>query len=417
VSFVAREPVAAAASRPHPLDLLIVGAGPYGLATARTAARAGLQVEIVGEPMGFWRASMPRGMLLRSGRQWHLDAVGELTFDTYLESRRIDGERVEPIPVERYLDYADWFRERAGITVRRERVARLDRVDDRFVAAMEGGATIQARQVVAAAGVGPFVHIPAELAAKLPAGRFHHTCHLVDFAPLAGRRVGIIGGRQSAFEWAALIAEAGAVEVHVIFRHETPRFEPSDWSWVDPLLDAVLAEPGWFRRLPSAERESIRQRFWAEGRLKLEPWLAPRLAPEVVRIRPREEVVSCVDSSGALALTLASGASVAVDTVILATGYRVDVSRIPYLSRSLVAAVMSGDGYPQLDDHFQTPVPGLYMPGLASTRDFGPFFGFVRGAPVAAAIMTRQIASAAASSWSHESQAARSREVRDDWRR
>jgi cation diffusion facilitator CzcD-associated flavoprotein CzcO len=375
-----------------PLDLLIVGAGPYGLATARTASRAGLRFEIVGEPMGFWRAHMPRGMLLRSGRQWHLDAFGELSFDAYLDSQRIDAEGVEPIPVELFLSYAEWFRARAGICIRQELVARLERLDDRFIAIMNSGATIEARQVVAAAGLRPFVHIPDELAAKLPAARFHHTCHFVDFTPLAGRRVTIVGGRQSAFEWAALMKEARAAEVHVIFRHVTPRFEPSDWTWVDPMLDAVQTDPGWFRSLPAAERESIRQRFWAEGRLKLEPWLAPRLAPDVVRIRPREEVVSCVESNGCLTLALTSGARVEADTVILATGYRVDVARIAYLAPSLRGRVVSNEGYPELDDHFQTRVPGLYMPGLMSTRDFGPFFGFVRGAPVAAQVMTRSMA-------------------------
>jgi hypothetical protein len=40
-----------------------------------------------------------------------------------------------------------------------------------------------------------------------------------------------------------------------------------------------------------------------------------------------------------------------------------------------------------LDDHFQTSVPGLFMPGFVATRDFGPFFGFVRGCPAAATLI------------------------------
>jgi len=41
-----------------------------------------------------------------------------------------------------------------------------------------------------------------------------------------------------------------------------------------------------------------------------------------------------------------------------------------------------------LDERFQTSVPGLFMPGFVATRDFGPFFGFVRGCPAAATLIT-----------------------------
>jgi hypothetical protein len=52
--------------------LLVIGAGPYGLATAACAKRAGIEELVVGEPMAFWRENMPSGMMLRSGADWHL---------------------------------------------------------------------------------------------------------------------------------------------------------------------------------------------------------------------------------------------------------------------------------------------------------------------------------------------------------
>ena len=39
--------------------LLVIGAGPYGLATAAAARAAGIEPLVVGEPMEFWRRSMP----------------------------------------------------------------------------------------------------------------------------------------------------------------------------------------------------------------------------------------------------------------------------------------------------------------------------------------------------------------------
>ena len=60
-------------------DLLIVGAGPFGLALAAAASDAGVEHVVVGEPMSFWRDHMPAGMLLRSDTSWHLDPANVLT--------------------------------------------------------------------------------------------------------------------------------------------------------------------------------------------------------------------------------------------------------------------------------------------------------------------------------------------------
>jgi FAD-dependent urate hydroxylase len=49
------------------------------------------------------------------------------------------------------------------------------------------------------------------------------------------------------------------------------------------------------------------------------------------------------------------------------------------------------DGFPLLNESFQTSVPGLYVTGFAAIRDFGPFFGFVKGAPAAAEIVVRDV--------------------------
>src|SRR5262249_46281565 len=155
-----------------------------------------------------------------------------------------------------------------------------------FEAELADGGRVRARNVVLAPGFGPFAHRPAELAAELPADRCAHTCEAVDFAPLAGRRRLISGGRQSAFQWAAPIRETGAAAVHVAYRHPTPRFAPSDWSWVGPMVQSTLEVPGWFRRLPPAEQQAIADRFWAEGRLKLEPWLAPRVERDGITFWP-----------------------------------------------------------------------------------------------------------------------------------
>lgn len=376
-------------------QLLIIGAGPYGLAAAAYAKHRGIDFVILGKPMEFWRERMPKGMLLRSGFTWHLDPTEINTLKRFLESRGIDAERLSPLPVNLFVEYADWFAEKAGIKTLPSYVRQLERRDGHFEAFMENGETMTARNVLTAPGLGFFRHLPADLAGKLPKGRFTHTCATVNFEPLAGRRCLIIGGRQSAFEWTALMVEAGVAQVHVAYRHETPQFAPSDWDWVDPLMQQTLEVRGWFRHLPKAEREAIERRFWEEGRLKLEPWLAPRISKENVKLWPRTSLESCkVLADGSLHVRLSGGAHVNVDHIILAIGYQVDVQQVPYFSKTtILPRLKTKSGFPALDEDFQTSVPGLYLTGLAATRDFGPFFGFVRGCPFSAKIIGDHIQS------------------------
>ena len=53
--------------------------------------------------------------------------------------------------------------------------------------------------------------------------------------------------------------------------------------------------------------------------------------------------------------------------------------------------IASTNGFPVLDEAFQTTLDGLYVTGFPATRDFGPFFGFVRGAPAAATLIVRDV--------------------------
>ena len=54
-------------------DLLIIGAGPFGLAMAAYAAHLGIDHAIVRRPMGFWKDNMPEGVYMRSASDWSLD--------------------------------------------------------------------------------------------------------------------------------------------------------------------------------------------------------------------------------------------------------------------------------------------------------------------------------------------------------
>ncbi|MGA2988791.1 MAG: NAD(P)-binding domain-containing protein [Terriglobia bacterium] len=376
-------------------QLLIIGAGPYGLATAAYAKQLGIDYAILGKPMEFWRDQMPKGMLLRSSGTGHLDPMEIYTLQRYLASKDIKREPASPLPLSLFVEYADWLVEQVGIKALHSFVRQLEYRDGHFEAFIENGETLSAENVVTAPGFGMFRHLPADLTSKFPQGRYSHTCAMVNFEPLAGRRCLVMGGRQSAFEWTALMVEAGVAQVHVSFRHETPRFAPSDWDWVDPLMERTLEIRGWFRNLPKAEREAIERRFQEEGLLKVEPGLAPRISKYNVKLWPHSDVDSCkVLADGTLHVRLSGGAHIDVDHVILATGYQVDVQQVPYFSKTtILPRLKTSNGFPALDEYFQSSVPGLYVTGLAATRDFGPFYGMVRGCPSSAKIIGDHIQS------------------------
>jgi FAD-dependent urate hydroxylase len=219
--------------------------------------------------------------------------------------------------------------------------------------------------------------VPESFSAWVPAQRYAHTCDLVDLASLRGKRVLIVGGRQSAFEWAALIREQGATAVALSYRHPTPAFATADWSWVDPIVASMAEDPGWFRRLTVEEREKLGQRLWAEGRLKLEPWLAARVTDPSIRLFPNTAVTFCRERQGEVEVTLTDGTTLAVDQIVLATGYKVEVGRIPFLATgNILPRLESRNGYPMLDERFQSTLPGLFFTSMCAVQDFGPFFAF-----------------------------------------
>jgi thioredoxin reductase len=295
---------------------------------------------------------------------------------------------VEPLSRDFYLGYAEWFQQKAGIEVVPQLVERLDRDSKGFVATLDTGETLSAQNVLLAIGFRFFQNLPPDLAEILPAGRYTHTCELVDFEPLRGKRCLVVGGRQSAFEWTAMLAEHGAASVHVSHRHDTPAFEDSDWSWVSAMMGELGKDPAWYRNLSGAEKSDVFAKF-AQAKIKLEPWIWPRIDKNNIELHPNTQIISCKQlTTGELEIQLDNGQLLGIDHIILATGYKVDMTRVPFLAGGDILDVLTlHDGYPVLDHGFQSSVPGLYITSLPATRDFGPFFGFTVAVKTAARIV------------------------------
>jgi len=105
------------------------------------------------------------------------------------------------------------------------------------------------------------------------------------------------------------------------------------------------------------------------------------------------EVIECVESNDQLNVTLSNGQTITCDQIVLATGYKVDITRLPILAAgNILDQLTTRNGFPVLDDHFQTSIKGLFITSMPATQDFGPFFAFTISVRVSAKLICEAIA-------------------------
>ena len=88
-------------------ELLIIGAGPFGISMSAFCLQNNIPHKIVGKPMDFWKNNMPEGMKLRSSYDWHLDSAAVDTFERFMQVKGLNPDDFRPVPIDLYLEYAD----------------------------------------------------------------------------------------------------------------------------------------------------------------------------------------------------------------------------------------------------------------------------------------------------------------------
>jgi hypothetical protein len=380
---------------------VVVGAGPYGLSAAAYLRSAGIEARVFGEPMAFWENQMPDGMCLRSnwGASHIADPKQELTLDAYCREK---GNHIsKPIPLARFVDYGRWYQSQAVPDLERRNVVSIDLAPSGFKVVMADGEEFTSRRVVVAGGISPFASKPAEFAG-IPSALASHTSEHKDLGKFKGQRVVVIGGGQSALESAALFKEYG-IPVEVIARtkhlnwvglharlHHLGVISKIMYSNRDvgPAgISRLVAMPHLFRRFPRFFQDRTAYRSIRPAGAG---WLQPRIAE--VPIKLGRSVKSAAVAGSQLRLRLDDGTERLVDHALLATGFRVDVARYPFLSPSLSKQLRTVNGFPVLKRGLESSIPGLHFVGKPAAWSFGPLLGFVSGAEFASNELVRSIA-------------------------
>jgi thioredoxin reductase len=408
VKHPARKIVRVPSEREQPvpeIEVVIIGAGPFGVSISAHLTALGVEHLIVGRPMEAWRSNMPAGMTMKSEPYASTIASpgGKYDVAAYCASHGLDYvDRVGPLSRQRFLDYADWYTEQLVPGLRDQRVTEVTRVDGAFRVSFADAAPVVARQVVVATGVIPYQYLPAELAG-LPGELVTHTAQHRDLGEFEGRRVVVVGAGQSSLETAALLHEAGA-SVQVVARVPQLKWldaNPAELGLLEHLTRPVvpLCE-GWkcvFWNTPHAFRMLPESYRITKAKAVLGPsgawWLRDRVDGVVEVLAGRSIREAAAQGSGVrLVLDGPGQPTVDADHVIAGTGFRVDLARLPFLPEQLRLVVKTLNGHPVVSRAGQSSVPGLYFAGAPTVLSIGPSARFIAGTHTLCAVLARSLA-------------------------
>jgi hypothetical protein len=387
-------------------EVLIIGAGPFGLSLSAHLSGLGIDHVIVGRVLDTWNAHSPIGMNMKSEPYGSAIASPDGNHDVaaYARLHGLDdySDRKGPLTLERFLEYGEWFTKELVPDVRDSVVTEVTSVDGGFLVAFADSASIRARQVVVATGVLPHMHIPAELAGLDSALVTHSTEHR-DLSKFSGRRVAVVGGGQSALETAALLHEGGA-DVQVIARSNAIHWTgptPEHLSRLGHIRRPVnnLCE-GWACVLwnsPPAFRLQTESKRIRQAKTALGPggswWLKDRVVG-VVDVLTGHRVREAAPEKDGLRLTLEGPerSSVSVDHVIAGTGFRIDLARLPFMPEALRSTIKTLNNQPLVSRVGESSVPGLYFAGAATVLSIGPSSRFIAGTHTISAVQAKSVA-------------------------
>ena len=307
-------------------DVLIIGAGPSGLATAIAAKQQGLDYVLVEKGMlvnGIF--NFPTHMVFFTTPE--LLEIGGLPLVTpYDKPTRLEALRYYRRVVDTYGLQISFY----------ERVVEIEREDGVFVVTTEDAKGTkrarQARAVVLAIGYYDhpnYLGIPGE---DLP----HVSHYYTDAHPYYRQRVVIVGGKNSAAETALELFRAGA-QVTLVHRRAT--LGDSIKYWVRPDID---------------------------NRIKAGS-IAARFETLVVEIKPGSVIVEKAGAQGK------GREEIPAEAVFLLTGYKPDVE----LMRRAGVTYDADTLVPSFDpETFETNVPNLFIAGgaIAGRKNQGSIF-------------------------------------------
>lgn len=390
------------------VDVVILGAGPYGLSIAAHLGKRKVSYRIFGRPMQSWQTMMPKGMLLKSDgfASCLYDPDDAFTLADYCaEIRHPYADVGIPVPLDTFAAYGLEFQKRLVPNLETVDLVSVKSAPQGFELKTETGEKVLARRVIVAAGITHFGWLPPVLA-NLPREFATHSSAYGDLSPFKGRKVAVLGAGASAVDIAAILHEVGA-ETELIARanaiaFHAPSKEPRPWlqrtmnprsglglGWRSRLCtDAPLV----FHAMPKNFRLRVVQRHLGPApgwfvKDKVMGHVPMHLGVELNQAEVKTDRVHLKFGANG------SSKELVVDHVISSTGYRVSLQRLRFLDETLRSRIRAVEDTPVLNPNFESSVPGLFFVGVASANSFGPLTRFAYGAKFTARRLSRHLSS------------------------
>ena len=342
-------------------DVLVIGAGSAGLATAAELRRRGVSAEIIERSdvvASAWRLRYER-LRLNTGR-WHATLSGE---------RLPSGTPMFPTRDE-FIRYLESYVKRHELSVRFGiQVNRIDRYRDNLRVATSAG-DLTARHVIVATGCEHTPQMPEWPGLQQYQGRLLHSAEYRNPTQFRNADVLVVGAGSSAMDIANDLAQGGAARVRVSVRTQPHLLMRASGPIPSHLLELVLmrfplrlADPlaRLLRRFTVGDLTAWGLTEPQEGLLT---WMARNGRPSskvdrelVEAIKARKiEIVADVSSVTAGGVLLNDGTALRPDAIIAATGFSTGLE--PMVGH---LGVLDGRGMPRA---FGGPA---VMPGLRFT--------------------------------------------------
>lgn len=364
-------------------QVLILGAGPYGIGIAQALFERGIDFVLVGVPFELWKHHTLNTMLLRSdvNSSEIYSGTGRYRVERFLAES--GNEVPHRMTVQVFREYLDWVLEELPFEVLQTRVAELEWEGEDFRAVLDSGEILHARYAVVATGLGGHQNWPAALAG-LDRGRLLHSWETEGIEALQGERALLIGGGQSAAETVEALRLRKNRVTWVLRRR--PSFFSEPLRLPTPLFKLVLRSSALLYSLP---RPIIRPLSRLIFRTTITPNLRPVYTDKAVQkvFADAEDLGLECNGEG----VTSRHTKETYDRVISATGYRFSLGGLPFLGPELLRRLGPEDSVPSLDRSFRTPMEEFFLAGGIAEGAYGPAQRFILGSWQAAPRIARAL--------------------------
>lgn len=313
-------------------EVIVIGAGPAGLATAALLKNAGLNALIVdaNQQIGdSWRAHYDR---------LHLHTVKQLSA---LPLKPFPADYPTYVSKDQFVNYLDSYAKEFGLSPKlNTTVKKISRNVDGLFSVETSNGSLSAKQVVVATGINRKPVIPSWPGQEDFSGNIMHSRFFRNAKPFIGKRVLVVGFGNTGAEISLALAEAG-VDVTVVVRSPV-NIVPRDVFGRPVQLTAKKLE-----KLPFGLGDKIgtQVRKLVIGDLSAYGIESSKLSPQrqlaetgqtpvidlgtVERIRKGEiKVINSFDRFSSTGVILRDTTTLPFDSVILATGYSADLKAL-----------------------------------------------------------------------------------------